>query len=154
MRSRRVLVAAGYLSAALVSAPAFAGGDSGFYLGAGVGQASFGNVDLGGSSISFDGSDTSYKAIVGYNFGIIPLFDLGVEASYVSFGTDNFDGYDVTVMLTKAVLFGFIMSSISCYKGFTVQGGAVEIGKASTQAVVLSSIVMIVVNFFVAFFLL
>lgn len=86
MRSRSLLVAASYLSAALVSAPAFAGGESGFYLGAGVGQASFGNVDLDGSSINFDGSDTGYKAIVGYNFGIIPLFDLGVEASYVSFG--------------------------------------------------------------------
>ncbi|MES2621704.1 MAG: ABC transporter permease [Bacteroidota bacterium] len=67
---------------------------------------------------------------------------------------DNFDGYDVFIMLVKSVLFGFIMTSVSCYKGFTVQGGAVEIGKSSTQAVVLSSIIMIIVNFFVAFFLL
>jgi phospholipid/cholesterol/gamma-HCH transport system permease protein len=67
---------------------------------------------------------------------------------------DNFDGYDVFIMLVKAILFGFIMTSVSCYKGFTVHGGAVEIGKSSTQAVVLSSIIMIIVNFFVAFFLL
>jgi len=67
---------------------------------------------------------------------------------------DGFDGYDVFIMLVKAVLFGFTLSSISCYKGFTVQGGAVEIGKSSTQAVVLSSIVMMIVNFFVAFLLL
>ena len=67
---------------------------------------------------------------------------------------DNFDGYDVFIMMVKSVLFGFIMTSISCYKGFTVRGGAVEIGKSSTQAVVISSIVMIIVNFFVAFFLL
>ena len=57
-------------------------------------------------------------------------------------------------MMVKSVLFGFIMSSISCFKGFTVEGGAVEIGKSSTQAVVVSSIVMIIVNFFVAFLLL
>ncbi len=68
--------------------------------------------------------------------------------------TDDFDGHDVTVMIVKSVLFGFILASVSCYKGFTVQGGAVEIGKASTQAVVYSSIFIIIVNFFVAFFLL
>ena len=67
---------------------------------------------------------------------------------------DNFDGYDVFIMLVKSGLFGVTLSAISCYKGFTVQGGAVEIGKSSTQAVVLSSIVMMIVNFFVAFLLL
>lgn len=67
---------------------------------------------------------------------------------------DNFDGYDVFIMLVKSGLFGLTLSAISCYKGFTVQGGAVEIGKSSTQAVVLSSIVMMIVNFFVAFLLL
>ena len=57
-------------------------------------------------------------------------------------------------MFIKAVSFGFIITSISCYKGYTVEGGAVEIGVASTQAVVISSIVVIIVNFFIAFFLL
>ena len=57
-------------------------------------------------------------------------------------------------MLVKSVLFGFILSSVSCYKGYTVEGGAVEIGKSSTQAVVYSSIIMVVVNFVVAFLLL
>jgi phospholipid/cholesterol/gamma-HCH transport system permease protein len=51
-------------------------------------------------------------------------------------------------------LFAFIISTVSCYKGFKVKGGALEIGKASTQAVVLSSIFVIIVNFFVAFLLL
>ncbi len=90
--------------------------------------------------------------IGGWGAGMLGNFYSNTE--YFRGVTDNFDGYDVTVMLTKAVLFGFIMSSVSCYKGFTVQGGAVEIGKSSTQAVVLSSILMIIVNFFVAFFLL
>lgn len=68
--------------------------------------------------------------------------------------TDGFDGYDAFIMLVKSVLFGFIMTSVSCYKGFTVEGGSVEIGKSSTQAVVLSSIIMIIVNYFVASLLL
>jgi hypothetical protein len=94
MSARQLLAAGTILSAALASAPAFAGGDSGFYLGAGVGQASVGDIDAGDDlgKISFKGDDTGYKAIVGYNFGIIPLLDLGVEAEYVDFGNPDDGG--------------------------------------------------------------
>jgi phospholipid/cholesterol/gamma-HCH transport system permease protein len=57
-------------------------------------------------------------------------------------------------MMVKSLLFGFIISSVSCYYGFTVTGGAVEIGESSTKAVVYSSIVVVIVNFVVAFLLL
>lgn len=67
---------------------------------------------------------------------------------------DAMKSYDIFIMFVKAVLFAFIISSISCFKGYTVQGGAIEIGAASTQAVVQSSVVVIVVNFLVAFLLL
>jgi phospholipid/cholesterol/gamma-HCH transport system permease protein len=56
--------------------------------------------------------------------------------------------------LLKCVFFASIIASVPCYKGYYVSGGALEIGKASTQAVVLSSIFLIIVNFFIAFFLL
>lgn len=75
-------------------------------------------------------------------------------AEYIKGLQDNFDPYDVKIMIVKAVSFGFIIATISCFKGYYVKGGAVEIGKASTQAVVLSSIAVIIVNFFIAFFLL
>jgi phospholipid/cholesterol/gamma-HCH transport system permease protein len=75
-------------------------------------------------------------------------------AEYFRGVTDDFDAHDVVIMLVKSTLFGFILASVSCYKGYTVEGGAVEIGKSSTQAVVYSSIFIIIVNFFVAFFLL
>jgi len=42
--------------------------------------------------------------------------------------------------IIKAVVYAFIITSISAYKGYTVQGGSVEVGKASTSAVVTSSI--------------
>ena len=58
---------------------AVAGADSGFYLGAGVGDASI--KDSG-----FDESDSAYKILGGYNIGFIPLVDFAVEASYVDFG--------------------------------------------------------------------
>jgi phospholipid/cholesterol/gamma-HCH transport system permease protein len=75
-------------------------------------------------------------------------------AEYLRGVRDNFKDYDVFIMLVKAVLFGYIIASVSCFKGFNVSGGAIEIGKSSTQAVVLSSIVIIIVNFVVAFLLL
>ena len=83
-----------------------AGGESGFYLGGGVGNSSM-EVDTAfdGNTYNYNGSDAGYKVILGYNFGIIPLIDLGVEGSYVSFGkieegdssvkATGFDGFGV-----------------------------------------------------------
>ena len=75
-------------------------------------------------------------------------------AEYVRGVQDYMKNWDLVVMLIKALLFSFAIASVSCFKGYTVKGGALEIGKASTQAVVLSSIVVIIINFFVAFLLL
>jgi phospholipid/cholesterol/gamma-HCH transport system permease protein len=88
----------------------------------------------------------------GWAAGVLGKFYTTSE--YIRGLQDNFEGYDVFIMMVKAILFGLIMSSISCYKGYSVEGGALEIGRASTQAVVVSSIVMIIVNFLVAFLLL
>lgn len=74
------------------SSLALAGKDSGFYVGGSVGTAQF---DLSDDShpdfgdIDFDDSDTSYKIFGGFNFGIIPLVDLAVEAAYIDFGSQD-----------------------------------------------------------------
>lgn len=52
--------------------------------------------------------------------------------------------YDIGYALIKTVVFAFIIASVSGYKGYTVKGGSVEVGRASTQAVVTSSILIIV----------
>lgn len=64
---------------------------------------------------------------------------------------DGVENFDLIIMLVKALVFGFIISSVSCFQGFFVRGGALEIGEASTRAVVLSSILVIVANFLIAF---
>lgn len=61
---------------------AVAGADSGLYIGIGAGDAS--TQDTG-----FDESDSAYKIFGGYNFGVIPLVDLAVEASYADFGNPS-----------------------------------------------------------------
>ena len=66
--------------ASLLLAPA-AQADSGFYLGASVGDTS---VELD----DFDESDTSWKAFGGYIFDM-PVVDFAVEAAYIDFGSQG-----------------------------------------------------------------
>ncbi|NQU32214.1 MAG: ABC transporter permease [Bacteroidetes bacterium] len=65
--------------------------------------------------------------------------------------TDFIDGlrawwapFDIFYALIKTVVFAFIIASVSGYKGYTVKGGSVEVGRASTKAVVASSILIII----------
>ena len=60
---------------------------------------------------------------------------------------------DVFMGLLKPILFGFIISTIGCYYGITARGGTQGVGRATTQAVVASSVLIIVVDFFVTKFL-
>ena len=50
--------------------------------------------------------------------------------------------------IIKAVVYAFIITSISAYKGYTVEGGSVEVGKSATDAVVTSSIVILFTDVF------
>jgi phospholipid/cholesterol/gamma-HCH transport system permease protein len=61
---------------------------------------------------------------------------------------------DVILMLVKAVTFGFLISSVSSYQGYYVTGGALELGKASTRAVVFSCILILVADYVIAVVLL
>lgn len=55
-----------------------------------------------------------------------------------------FEPYTVTFAMIKTVVFAFLITSIASFVGYTVKGGSVEVGKASTKGVVLSSIAIIV----------
>lgn len=60
----------------------------------------------------------------------------------------------VTFMLIKAFTNGFIISSVSSYQGYYVEGGAIEVGQASTRAVVNSCILVVLADYLLAQFLL
>ena len=60
----------------------------------------------------------------------------GIQTDFVQF--------NVWFALIKSLVFGFVISSISAYYGYTVKGGSVEVGKASTDAVVMSNIVILI----------
>lgn len=56
---------------------------------------------------------------------------------------------DIYSGLLKACVFGMIMATISCYYGFYTEGGAEGVGKATTRAVVLSSLLILISNYFI-----
>ncbi len=74
------------------------------------------------------------------------IFDIGLR--------QNFKPYNVFFALTKAYSFAFIVSSIPAYFGYHVKGGALEIGQASTKAVVVSCILILLADYVLAALLL
>jgi len=54
--------------------------------------------------------------------------------------------YYITYSLIKTVFFAFIITSVSAYHGYYVEGGSLEVGKSSTRAVVYSSVVILLFN--------
>ena len=54
-----------------------------------------------------------------------------------------FNSWFMWMSITKSLFFAFIISSVSSYFGYTVEGGSVEVGKSSTDAVVCSSVLIL-----------
>ncbi len=86
--------------------------------------------------------------IVGGLFGIISfdIYDSGLR--------QKFKPYNAYVALSKAYTFSFILSSIPAYYGFNVKGGALEIGRSSTKAVMVSCIIILIADYILAAILL
>lgn len=62
----------------------------------------------------------------------------------------SFVPYNVIIALVKAFVFGFLITSISAYKGYHTKGGALEVGQASTTAVTNSCIAILVADYLLA----
>jgi phospholipid/cholesterol/gamma-HCH transport system permease protein len=80
---------------------------------------------------TLSGACTSYQYIIGIQSFFEP------SKLYYSF--------------TKVITFAFLMTSISSYFGYYTHGGALEVGKSSTAAVVYSSILILIFNFLITF---
>ncbi|MNK05407.1 putative phospholipid ABC transporter permease protein MlaE [compost metagenome] len=60
-----------------------------------------------------------------------------------------FKGSDIIYALGKTVVFAFLITSISSFKGYYTKGGSLDVGKSSTEAVVSSSVAILIANFFI-----
>ncbi len=58
----------------------------------------------------------------------------------------DFNPFDVSYAVVKTIVFAYLITSISGFHGYNTQGGALEVGRASTRAVVHSSIAIILFN--------
>lgn len=95
-------------------------------------------------------------------FPILIIFSMGLSIiggwlSLLMSGLSSTDSYifglrsffkfsDITYALSKTVVFGFLIVSISSFYGYFTKGGALDVGKSSTQAVVSSSIAILLAN--------
>jgi phospholipid/cholesterol/gamma-HCH transport system permease protein len=57
---------------------------------------------------------------------------------------------DVTQGMVKPIVFGFIISTVGCYQGLRVKGGTAGVGRSTTTAVVISSITVLISDFFLS----
>ncbi len=86
--------------------------------------------------------------------GIIGAYFVGVDLLQINAGIfianikKFVDLDDISNGLIKAAFFGLILSLVGCYKGFNTSGGAEGVGKATTEAVVLASISILVSDYF------
>jgi phospholipid/cholesterol/gamma-HCH transport system permease protein len=67
---------------------------------------------------------------------------------------EDFNPFNITVAMVKAVTFAIVLSSVSAYFGYNVKGGALEIGRSSTLAVVVSCILILLSDYIITIILL
>jgi phospholipid/cholesterol/gamma-HCH transport system permease protein len=80
----------------------------------------------------------------------ISYFLLGLDTNqYWTTAYQSLRFGDVFMGLTKPVVFGFIIASVGCYYGMTAKGGTQGVGRATTQAVVSASVLIVVSDFFI-----
>jgi phospholipid/cholesterol/gamma-HCH transport system permease protein len=76
------------------------------------------------------------------------LTDLFFTEDYVYGIRLDFNPYYIKYALTKTLVFAFVIATIPAYHGYYVKGGSLEVGRSSTKAVVWTSVVIILLNYF------
>jgi phospholipid/cholesterol/gamma-HCH transport system permease protein len=93
-----------------------------------------------------------FLTIISINVGILGGWLSGTLAGVVTsedfiYGIQYaFIPYYITYSLIKTLFFAFIITSVSAFQGYYVDGGSLEVGQASTRAVVYSSVLILLFN--------
>src|SRR5437899_593803 len=81
---------------------------------------------------------------------IVSYFLLGLDSNqYWASSYQRLEYDDIEMGLLKPILFGFVIATVGCYYGLTAKGGTQGVGRATTQAVVAASVLILVVDFFI-----
>ena len=90
-----------------------------------------------------------FSMFTGILGGIAASYSTGTGMTPASFEYGlqfYFNQFYVWYSIIKSVIYAFIIASIASYYGYNVKGGALEVGKASTDAVVMSSIMILLAD--------
>ncbi|MCE2790556.1 MAG: ABC transporter permease [Saprospiraceae bacterium] len=87
--------------------------------------------------------------ILGAYIASVPV-GLFTSAEFIKGVRSFFVPYNVFMMFVKAFVFGYILTNVSCYQGYFVKGGSIELGEASTRAVVYSNILILLADYVIA----
>ena len=78
---------------------------------------------------------------------VVASFTDIIPASRYIYGLQSyFIEYYIWYTIIKSLFFAFIISSVASYFGYRVKGGALEVGKASTDSVVVSSVMILLLD--------
>ena len=85
---------------------------------------------------------------------LVGVHVLGISGPYFLTFVQHYVGpRDIKIALSKALCFGVLIAFVSCHQGLNAKEGAVGVGRAPTEAVVISSLLILVLNFFLTFLL-
>jgi phospholipid/cholesterol/gamma-HCH transport system permease protein len=82
--------------------------------------------------------------VVGHVFGFVPA------GEFMEGAREFFQPFDPIFGLIKSFVFGFTITSISCYKGYYTLGGAEGVGRSTTEAAVTSCVFLLVADLILA----
>jgi phospholipid/cholesterol/gamma-HCH transport system permease protein len=83
---------------------------------------------------------------------IVGVKILGISEAYFITYMQQYAGLrDIKMTLTKGFVFGILIVFIACHQGLKAQGGAEGVGRAPTEAIVISSLAILVTNFILSF---
>ena len=93
---------------------------------------------------------TAESIAVGIGAGyLVGVYFYGIDPAYLWYNMLRYtQPAEVVVGMIKALIFGGIVALIGCYKGMCCGEGAEGVGRATTEAVVYSSITILITNFF------
>jgi phospholipid/cholesterol/gamma-HCH transport system permease protein len=85
---------------------------------------------------------------------LVAVFLLGINSTYLWYNMLHYtNANDMLTGIIKTFIFGAIVAVVACYKGLTCPQGAEGVGRATTEAVVYSSITILISNFFLTMLL-
>jgi phospholipid/cholesterol/gamma-HCH transport system permease protein len=97
-----------------------------------------------------------FLTVLGMMIGVTGGYFVGVKVlgtnpvTYIDNSINHTEVTDIWYGLIKALVFGAVVGLIGCYKGFHTEGGAEGVGKATTGAVVVSCMLILILDYFLS----